>query len=258
MNIYTAENQFARKHTAPVRNSCQRAFTLIRLQVVIAIIAILAALLLPSLSRAKERWKRIVCVNSLKQMGVAWAIYCPDYSERMPTLCALEDTIPHKGYSPFSQIGTPLPPTGPAGGLVPCSQPGPYHELIYTGKFITTDKSFYCPSAPLGTMNYHDYLTTQGQLPAYCNDTAVNSYTRSSYLYYPQSKNLVNPGIPNSYRCAAETSDLSPTLSGMTDIIDSWDMLTHRPRNDRPALNALWGDMHVTISSNPAAFVSSL
>ncbi|MBI2949572.1 MAG: prepilin-type N-terminal cleavage/methylation domain-containing protein [Verrucomicrobia bacterium] len=68
----------------PGRGCPPSGFTVIELLVVAAVIAILAALLIPSLARANARAKSTVCLNHLKQLQLAWLSYTLDHEDRLP------------------------------------------------------------------------------------------------------------------------------------------------------------------------------
>ena len=242
--------------------SPQQAFTLIELLVVIAIIAILAAMLLPALANAKERALRIACVNNLKQMGASTVMYANDNTDKLMPRSPQQGTVPHHGYYLFgNSAADPLGiPTGSLGAPVEATRPGLNHGVFYRDKTILSGKSFYCPSIRYrsgtgeGLGAYECYLTSTGEWPAYYNRTDYAARIRSSYVFYPQSADLINPAAPNIYQFASKSSELKPHLAAMVDMISFYNTIPHRSGKNPAAINVLWGDMHVSISTTKAAF----
>ena len=107
----------------------KHSFTLIELLVVIAIIAVLAALLLPSLNKARMAAQAAFCQNNLRQQGVAFITYAGDWNDCYPVEAPGE---PHLTCIPLS------PYLGVKGNV----ENGKYNpRLGYNGS-----KAFYCPS----------------------------------------------------------------------------------------------------------------
>jgi prepilin-type N-terminal cleavage/methylation domain-containing protein/prepilin-type processing-associated H-X9-DG protein len=121
----------------PARQVCppDRAFTLIELLVVIAVVAILMALLLPALNRAREQGKRAACLNNTRTLVLGWTMYCEDYAGNMPQAQAIADN------------GWVLNPSGSA----PVSAPTETQlDAIKGGqlfKYVANAKVYRCPVA---------------------------------------------------------------------------------------------------------------
>jgi len=107
------------------RRAGQGGFTLIELLVVIAIIAILAAMLLPALSRAKEKGRRAVDLNNLRQLAIGMTIYAADNMDKVV------HARPLPGTSLFVQLALD-PPEATAAGSVSLIVGSNYTSSIWT------------------------------------------------------------------------------------------------------------------------------
>ena len=90
----------------------RRGFTLVELLVVIAVIAILAALVLPAFNRGKEAARSTSCLNNLHQIGIGLQLYVSDNGNRLPTLFDWSGreppgaNIPHINRVLFPNVGS--------------------------------------------------------------------------------------------------------------------------------------------------------
>ena len=167
-----------------------RAFTLIELLVVVAIIAILAALLLPALARAKQTAKTTVCISNLKQWGQATHLYTTDNDDLLP-----QDGAPNPGNS-STNVGWYV-------DLPKVLNLPRYHDMPWrTNAAIEPGNSVWiCPANPRrsnGNNLFHYCLNENINGTGSGNQARLSSLPNPSALVWLfDSKNLPAVGTPN-------------------------------------------------------------
>ena len=154
-------------YSRALKCKCLRtAFTLIELLVVISIIALLLAILMPSLKKAREQGKTVVCKSNLRQIGIAYTAYVLDNDNKFPMITAYgkwwSSVAPGYIYSqpPFIVDNT-----------------NPDNDSL--GKYVGSPKVWWCPSFP---KNYpRDRIGVDPSVPLF-NDPVLGNETGYFYM----------------------------------------------------------------------------
>lgn len=157
-------------------------FTLIELLVVIAIIALLLAIVIPAMSKAKEYVKRVICCNNARQLVLAVNSYSQSYNQKIMPLYEVGGTTPapladmsslgpHNSYRAYHERHTK-----PGGGY------RAFHlAVLFEQGFIDTPEVFYCAAQPNSAAHYiipyyYNYYIGQGAASDYQNSSFIGSY----------------------------------------------------------------------------------
>lgn len=156
------------------RHGGSRGFTLVELLTVIAIIAVLAAILFPVFSRARESARRTTCLSHLQQIGNAAGIYSNDYNGFI-----VPWSVTHQGWGGGYPV--PSPQNAPAAGIVTWD--------ISLESYIRNVDMVKCPSNPFGTDKRAYAIANYTQRPVAANawiggyKDAIPAPTKTVLLY---------------------------------------------------------------------------
>jgi prepilin-type N-terminal cleavage/methylation domain-containing protein/prepilin-type processing-associated H-X9-DG protein len=214
-------------------------FTLIELLVVIAIIAILAAMLFPVFSRAREKARQASCMSNLKQIGLAVTMYRSDWDEMNPCyrFSANPDPQPTSYYPP-DIWWAPYDPS-----VAPDATPGPNFSEGLLQPYFRNTQIFKCPTERQWqcgyAMSYINGSPTGGMMP----DGRMVGMP-DSFVSDPSNRVIVwdHRRTPGCADTANYTGNPRPPYTPFEGVSGSE---THYPTRHNGGLNMLYYDGHV-------------